>query len=122
MKVLDRRVGNRMVQLAGLEPATSCSTNRRSNQLSYNCILTGPEQGAANSRETRCNAVLWQGRQAAENDESWPLFATIIAGKQKPGLAARAFGSWQAQSAQAAGWNSFEAPVLIGSAVSVTIF
>ena len=28
-----------MVQLDGLEPPTSCSTNRRSNQLSYNCIL-----------------------------------------------------------------------------------
>ncbi|MDB5618815.1 MAG: hypothetical protein JWQ24_3053 [Tardiphaga sp.] len=36
----------RMVQLAGLEPATSCSTNRRSNQLSYNCILTAPKQGS----------------------------------------------------------------------------
>ena len=28
-----------MVQLGGLEPPTSCSTDRRSNQLSYNCIL-----------------------------------------------------------------------------------
>jgi hypothetical protein len=27
-----------MVQLGGLEPPTSCS-DRRSNQLSYNCIL-----------------------------------------------------------------------------------
>jgi hypothetical protein len=27
--------------LGGLEPPTSCSTDRRSNQLSYNCILTG---------------------------------------------------------------------------------
>ena len=35
-----------MVQLAGLEPATSCSTNRRSNQLSYNCILTAPKPGS----------------------------------------------------------------------------
>jgi hypothetical protein len=31
-----------MVQLGGLEPPTSCSTDRRSNQLSYNCIL-GPK-------------------------------------------------------------------------------
>jgi hypothetical protein len=32
-----------MVQLGGLEPPTSCSTDRRSNQLSYNCILArGP--------------------------------------------------------------------------------
>ena len=28
-----------MVQLGGLEPPTSGSTNRRSNQLSYNCAL-----------------------------------------------------------------------------------
>jgi hypothetical protein len=28
-----------LVQLGGLEPPTSCSTDRRSNQLSYNCIL-----------------------------------------------------------------------------------
>ena len=28
----------RMVQLGGLEPPTSCSTDRRSNQLSYSCI------------------------------------------------------------------------------------
>jgi hypothetical protein len=27
-----------VVQLGGLEPPTSCSTDRRSNQLSYNCI------------------------------------------------------------------------------------
>jgi hypothetical protein len=31
-----------VVQLGGLEPPTSCSTNRRSNQLSYNCILERP--------------------------------------------------------------------------------
>jgi hypothetical protein len=28
-----------LVQLGGLEPPTSCSTDRRSNQLSYNCIF-----------------------------------------------------------------------------------
>jgi hypothetical protein len=35
-----------LVQLGGLEPPTSCSTDRRSNQLSYNCILAGPEKGS----------------------------------------------------------------------------
>ena len=35
-----------LVQLGGLEPPTSCSTDRRSNQLSYNCISAGPEKGA----------------------------------------------------------------------------
>ncbi len=35
-----------MVQLGGLEPPTSGSTIRRSNQLSYNCTVTGPPGGA----------------------------------------------------------------------------
>src|SRR5260221_4228839 len=34
-----------VVQLGGLEPPTSCSTDRRSNQLSYNCILAKPQKG-----------------------------------------------------------------------------
>src|SRR5271154_298414 len=50
-----------MVQLGGLEPPTSCSTDRRSNQLSYNCILDRPRKGSPNGAETRCNAPLWQG-------------------------------------------------------------
>src|SRR5665647_3058451 len=34
-----------VVQLGGLEPPTSCSTDRRSNQLSYNCIRFRPQKG-----------------------------------------------------------------------------
>jgi hypothetical protein len=52
-----------LVQLGGLEPPTSCSTDRRSNQLSYNCILgRALKKGLPNRRETRCNAALWQGQ------------------------------------------------------------
>jgi hypothetical protein len=36
-----------VVQLGGLEPPTSCSTDRRSNQLSYNCILVPVPKGVA---------------------------------------------------------------------------
>jgi hypothetical protein len=37
-----------LVQLGGLEPPTSCSTDRRSNQLSYNCIpRRAPLKGGA---------------------------------------------------------------------------
>src|ERR1700747_679375 len=54
-----------VVQLGGLEPPTSCSTDRRSNQLSYNCILARSlKWGSANGAETRCNAPLWQGRES----------------------------------------------------------
>src|SRR5229473_1639021 len=60
-----------MVQLGGLEPPTSCSTDRRSNQLSYNCILCeAPQRGSSNSAETRCNAPLWQGRNDATSMSS----------------------------------------------------
>ena len=52
-----------VVQLGGLEPPTSCSTDRRSNQLSYNCILDAdPKKRVPNGPETRCNALVWQGR------------------------------------------------------------
>lgn len=40
-----------LVQLGGLEPPTSCSTDRRSNQLSYNCILYRPQKGSPNGRK-----------------------------------------------------------------------
>jgi hypothetical protein len=37
-----------LVQLGGLEPPTSCSTDRRSNQLSYNCIPhASPQKGGS---------------------------------------------------------------------------
>jgi hypothetical protein len=52
-----------VVQLGGLEPPTSCSTDRRSNQLSYNCILgRARKKGLPNGRETRCKSALWQGQ------------------------------------------------------------
>jgi hypothetical protein len=129
---------NVLVQLGGLEPPTSCSTDRRSNQLSYNCIIGAPEMGSPNGAETRCNAALWQGRWTPRNgrfrSDKSSCF-TGLAGKnrcvpglwrgaqnKKPGLAARAF-FWSVKPAyQAAGLNSFDALALIGSAVSAATF
>ena len=65
-----------LVQLGGLEPPTSCSTDRRSNQLSYNCILYRPKKGSPNRAETRCNARLWQGRETMTTSTSRPCNRT----------------------------------------------
>jgi hypothetical protein len=48
-----KHLGSALVQLGGLEPPTSCSTDRRSNQLSYNCIAVaqGPKTGARFGRK-----------------------------------------------------------------------
>src|SRR5437660_9385272 len=40
-----------LVQLGGLEPPTSCSTDRRSNQLSYNCSRCRPKKGLRTRRK-----------------------------------------------------------------------
>src|SRR5262245_62782012 len=66
-----------LVQLGGLEPPTSCSTDRRSNQLSYNCIPIAPKKWGSIWPETRCNDRLWQGR----ND----VFAKAYSGAKRPG-------------------------------------
>jgi hypothetical protein len=47
-----------LVQLGGLEPPTSCSTDRRSNQLSYNCIRrAGPKRGRRTGRKLGATPV-----------------------------------------------------------------
>jgi hypothetical protein len=95
-----------VVQLGGLEPPTSCSTDRRSNQLSYNCILgralkrgsrTGGKLGAsqrfgkagraASSASFRCKP----GPTRLPNVSPCSAFFDVHATCKKPGLAARAF-------------------------------
>ena len=47
-----------VVQLGGLEPPTSCSTDRRSNQLSYNCIASRPpKRGSRTGRKLGATPV-----------------------------------------------------------------
>jgi hypothetical protein len=48
-----------MVQLGGLEPPTSCSTDRRSNQLSYSCI--GEPRGKLRATFRGCKRGLLAG-------------------------------------------------------------
>jgi hypothetical protein len=68
-----------MVQLGGLEPPTSGSTDQRSNQLSYSC--TGRPAGPGEA-ETKCRPGIWQVA-------IWPCFSAFGAlrdrKKQKPG-------------------------------------
>lgn len=62
-----------LVQLGGLEPPTSCSTDRRSNQLSYNCILASRTSGRPERAGHRGG---WTGRK---------LGATAVFGKAANG-------------------------------------
>jgi hypothetical protein len=56
-----------VVQLGGLEPPTSCSTDRRSNQLSYNCILRqSPKRGGRMGRKLGATPVF--GKAGAAPD------------------------------------------------------
>lgn len=63
-----------MVQLGGFEPPTSCSTDRRSNQLSYNCIRLRPR--AANARKLGATARFGKAEAG---------IATNVYPKNKPG-------------------------------------
>src|SRR5882757_1822055 len=78
-----------VVQLGGLEPPTSCSTDRRSNQLSYNCILGDTRKGGRRTGRklgaTPCFGKAARGLVMAVPEPSG------VCTKQKPGLAARAF-------------------------------
>lgn len=67
-----------LVQLGGLEPPTSCSTDRRSNQLSYNCIMLARPKRTANGAETRCNAPLWQGHNDPLSRAAWSFQTAIL--------------------------------------------
>ena len=86
-----------LVQLGGLEPPTSCSTDRRSNQLSYNCILCRPQKGVPNRAETRCNAWLWQGREKGRENGNIGVVAacagpSAVPPRCKPGGAKKSPG------------------------------
>jgi hypothetical protein len=76
-----------LVQLGGLEPPTSCSTDRRSNQLSYNCIRRPRKKGGSIWPETRCNDRLWQGRSDA--------FRAVIPAQKGPDLTGPGLSSSQ---------------------------
>src|SRR5438105_14088496 len=99
-----------MVQLGGLEPPTSCSTDRRSNQLSYNCIA-GPKNGCRTGRKLGATPRFGKAVRAREISTD---------NNKKPGLAPGPCVVSVSRD-QAAVLKIFEAPALIGSAVSVAI-
>src|SRR3984957_2845466 len=119
-----------LVQLGGLEPPTSCSTDRRSNQLSYNCILGRPQKKGARTRRKLCATPVFgkAGRQRlcvvpANVCRTMPDFLSRTPPNSKKARAHRPGFFWhRTRLDQAAGLNSFEALFLIGSAVSVATF
>src|ERR1700704_6477266 len=81
-----------VVQLGGLEPPTSCSTDRRSNQLSYNCIARadlkkGPRMGGKLGATPVFGkaARLPQGREAPDCGR-FKGPATFTAATKSPGF------------------------------------
>jgi len=72
-KQVDR---GKMVQLGGIEPPTSGSTIRRSNQLSYNCILDGRDQKPAPGAPFKGGPM--RGKLGAT-----PRFGKTAVGRQK---------------------------------------
>ena len=70
-----------LVQLGGLEPPTSCSTDRRSNQLSYNCILAGPETGSRTGRKLGATPLFGKAAGAMIS----ALYASIPLTTKSPG-------------------------------------
>ena len=95
-----------LVQLGGLEPPTSCSTDRRSNQLSYNCILTEPRLGGLKEGNAeggwtgrKLGATACFGKAAARGNRA--LNAVLF--KTKPGPRGPGYATRNGRAAQAAG-------------------
>jgi hypothetical protein len=108
-----------LVQLGGLEPPTSCSTDRRSNQLSYNCILCRPKKGLRTRRKLGATPVFGK---AGDNTIGVIRAYKKVPQKQKARAHRPGFSEAKMRPDQAAGLNSFDALALIGSTVSVATF
>jgi hypothetical protein len=63
-----------LVQLGGLEPPTSCSTDRRSNQLSYNCIGRGPplKEGCRTGRKLGATPGFGKAKRGSREGKTHP--------------------------------------------------
>ena len=98
-----------MVQLGGLEPPTSWSTARRSNQLSYSCI--GSPQATDWAAAMQAGPGAGGGRRPKTKS---PAMAGLLTCRQRAGLryAAKLHCMFRV----------FETPALIGPAVSVATF
>src|SRR5258706_6742196 len=108
-----------MVQLGGLEPPTSCSTDRRSNQLSYNCIVCRPKNGRRTRRKLGATPAFGK---AGDNTIGAIRAYKKVPQKQKARALRPGFSDAKTLLDQAAGLNSFEALALIGSTGSVAAF
>ena len=114
------RSGREVVQLGGVEPPTSGSTDRRSNQLSYSC--TNSAIWLAERHEPRSQPVIWQARSAPPFlGSTTPCFRSNA---KSPGGEPRALNEQTKprSAVQATLENTLLTLSLIGSAVSVAIF
>jgi hypothetical protein len=84
MPASSSQAADQLVQLGGLEPPTSCSTDRRSNQLSYNCILgaRGPKKGGSRTGR-KLGATTRFGKAGSRQLQRLPAFAARTRGTGK---------------------------------------
>src|SRR3954469_1246122 len=118
-----------MVQVGGLEPPTSGSTDRRSNQLSYTCTAQGGRRPKArpSARPLYGKSRPLLAREAfGARHPARGAVRLPVAGKKKPGRPARAKNAYATQATQqdqaATLLKALVTPALSGSVVSVATF
>ncbi len=111
-----------MVQVGGLEPPTSGSTDQRSNQLSYTCTAVPPDVAG----EPRFGAPVWQAvfplPAQPGGQEKCLIHKAKARARARASLTRAAANAAHDVAGQAALPNTLVKLSLIGAAVSVATF